>query len=78
MVVGSINRLLSESILINELIIKCEWMWIYFDPFTPLIIDGQDIVSDNWEVEDENTYIKCKFFQLSIKNDSSCINLHFI
>ncbi len=45
MVVGSISRLLSESIL----------------------IDGQDIVRNNWEVEEENTYIKCKFFQLSIK-----------
>jgi len=24
-------------------------------------------MSNNWEVEEENTYIKCKFFQLSIK-----------
>ncbi len=66
MVVGSINRLLNESILISELIIKFEWMWIYLDPFTPLIIDGL-LVGDNWEVGEENTNIKCKFFQLSIK-----------
>jgi hypothetical protein len=67
LVVGSINRLLKESILINELIVKCEWMWIYLDPFTPLIIDGHDIVNDNWGVEEENAYIKCNFFQISIK-----------
>ncbi len=67
MVVGSVNRLQSESILMNELIIKCEWFWIYLDPFTPLIIDGQDIVNDNWEVEEENTYIKCAFFNYQLK-----------
>jgi len=28
---------------------------------------GSFHTTDNWEVEKENTYIKCKFFQLSIK-----------